>query len=223
MIARSHELVGLYPPFAALPQEELRRTLSELKPMCLEAGTVVFDEMQRCDAFPFVLRGELKVSKRSDAGREIALYTVGAGDACVVSAACVLGSRPYNAFGVAIADCELALMPAHVFDRLMILKPFREAIFALFSQRVVELMMLVEEVAFRKLDQRLARLLATRGPNLEVSHQALADELGTVREMITRTLNAFADRGWVRLTRGSINVLDGTALAQLAAIGSERN
>lgn len=223
MIDRAEELLAVYPALATLSAEELQRAIAALKPMRLAAGTVIFDEMQRCDAFPFVVRGELKVSKRSEAGREIALYTVGAGDACVVSAACVLGNRPYNAIGIVLSDCELALMPASVFDRLMTIKAFREAIFAMFSQRVVDLMMLVEEVAFRKLDQRLARLLVARGPNLEVSHQALADELGTVREIVTRTLNTFADRGWVRLTRGNIQVVDAASLNRLAEIGIERN
>jgi CRP/FNR family transcriptional regulator len=78
-------------------------------------------------------------------------------------------------------------------------------------------MQLVDEVAFRKLDQRLARLLLRRGPLLEISHQRLADELGTVREIVTRTLNALSDRGLVCLNRGSIQVLDKVGLKGICA------
>lgn len=122
----------------------------------LKSGAVVFEELQSCAAFPFVLSGNLRVVKRSENGREIALYDVAPGDACVVSSACLLGSKPYNAVGLVQSDCELLMLPADDFDHLLSIKVFREFIFSLFSKRVLDLMMLVDEVAFRKLDQRHA-------------------------------------------------------------------
>ena len=91
-------------------------------------------------------------------------------------------------------------------------REFREFIFSLFSKRILGLMLLVEEVAFQKLDKRLATLLLRRGGRIDSSHQELADELGTVREMITRLLNSFSDTGLIELSRGRIEIVDEQAL-----------
>ena len=107
------------------------------------------------------------------------------------------------------------MMASDAFENLMGSGIFREYIFSLFSKRVLELMQLVEEVAFKKLDQRLAALLLQRGGTVRMSHQELADELGTVREMITRVLKSFSDSGLIRLRRGQIDLLDQSALKQI--------
>lgn len=203
-----NSLVRLYPVLAEVAPEEIARALRRSKVLRLEAGTQVFEELQGCHAFPFVLTGELRVVKRSESGREISLYAVLPGDACVVSAACLLGNKPYNAVGIVQAACDLVMMPAEEFNQLLGVRAFREFFFSLFSRRVVDLMLLIDEVAFRRLDQRLARLLISKGPSVEASHQHLANELGTVREMVTRTLNDFSQRRWVRLNRGSIQIID---------------
>jgi CRP/FNR family transcriptional regulator len=78
-----------------------------------------------------------------------------------------------------------------------------------FAERIAELMQLVEEVAFHRLDQRLAKLLVARGESIQVTHQALAEELGSVREMVSRLLKGFAVQGLVRLGREQITVIDG--------------
>jgi CRP/FNR family transcriptional regulator len=205
-------LIELYPALGAVPDLQLQHALAHLRCLQLSAGAVVFEELQRCDAFPFVIAGSLRVVKRSESGREISLYEVMPGDACVVSSACLLGNKPYNAVGVVQSECELAMMPAAAFNQLLSIRLFREFIFALFSKRVIELLQLIDAVAFQKLDQRLARLLLKRPPTLETSHQQLADELGTVREMITRTLSSFAERELIRLQRGSIHILDRSGL-----------
>jgi CRP/FNR family transcriptional regulator, anaerobic regulatory protein len=205
-------LLELYPALGTVPDPELRHALAQLRYLQLRAGAVVFEELQSCAAFPFVTAGSLRVVKRSENGREISLYEVMPGDACVVSSACLLGNRPYNAVGVVQADCELAMMPAEAFNQLLSIRVFREFIFSLFSKRVIELLQLIDAVAFQKLDQRLARLLLKRAPMLETSHQQLADELGTVREMITRTLSSFAERELIRLQRGSIHIVDRSGL-----------
>jgi len=214
---RIDSLFELYPALISIPKQDIDALLNNSKLIRLSSGTVVFEELQGCNTFPFVLSGSLKVVQRSATGREISLYNVLPGDACVVSSACLLGNKPYNAVGLVQADCELVMMPAEDFNHLLSIRTFREFIFSLFSKRVLDLMLLVDEIAFRKLDQRLARLLISSGPCIEASHQSLANELGTVREMITRTLNAFSDRQWVRLNRGSIQVVDKQALEKLCA------
>ena len=212
-------LLELYPALTAVPAAQLQAALAHIGCVQLSKGSVVFAELQGCDAFPFVIGGSLRVVKRSESGREISLYEVGPGDTCVVSAACLLGNKPYNAVAVARSDCELAMMPAAAFEQLLSIQTFRQFIFSLFSKRVLDLLQLVDAVAFHRLDQRLARLLLKRAPLLEVSHQQLADELGTVREMITRTLSSFADRDLIRLQRGTVQIIDHAGLESIRAPG----
>lgn len=218
--AHVDKLFEHYPIARLVPKAGILKALANAKVLNLKAGTTVFRELQACHAFPFILKGNIRVMKRSEQGREITLYNVAPGDACVVSAACLLGNKPYNALGLVQSDCQLVAMPGEDFDALMSIKVFREFIFSLFSKRVLGLMQLVDEIAFQKLDQRLAKFLLDNGPNVTISHQALADELGTVREMITRLLNNFADRGMVELKRGSVRVRNPLGLQTMAEISS---
>ena len=181
------------------------------------AGTHLFDEQARCSAFPLVLEGAIRVSKISPQGREILLYRVTPGESCVLSSGCLLGACEYTATGIAEAPVTLIAMPLPLYDRLLAShEPFRRHIFELFAARLAELTLLIEEVAFRRLDQRLAALLLARGPVLHATHQALADELGSVREMVSRLLGSFAERDLVRLRREQVEVIDGVGLKQLA-------
>jgi CRP/FNR family transcriptional regulator, anaerobic regulatory protein len=205
-------LFDLYPVLSEVNKELLRLAFSKAKVVTLKAGTVVFEELQPCNAFPFILMGNIRVFKQSVHGRELSLYTVSPGDACVVTAGCLLGDEPYNAAGMAKTDSVLVMMAASDFEELLGSKVFREFIFSLFSRRISELMQLVEEVAFQRLDRRLASLLLRRGRSIKVSHQELADELGTVREIITRVLKSFADSGLISLGRERIEICDESAL-----------
>jgi CRP/FNR family transcriptional regulator len=205
-------LFSLYPVLAEVDQELLTHVLSNAKVVTLKAGTLIFEELQPCNAFPFILSGNIRVYKQSVNGRELSLYNVTSGDACVVTAGCLLGDEPYNASGLVKMDSILVMMTAHDFENLLSSRVFRKFIFSLFSKRILELMQLVEEVAFQKLDRRLAAFLLRRGRHIEVSHQELADELGTVREMITRLLKSFSDTGLINLGRERIEILDESAL-----------
>jgi CRP/FNR family transcriptional regulator, anaerobic regulatory protein len=209
------QLFNLYPVLSGVDQELLTRVLSDAKLVTLKAGTVIFNELQPCNAFPFILSGNIRVYKHSVNGRELSLYNVAPGDACVVTAGCLLVDEPYNASGLAQMDSVLVMMTANDFENLLSLRVFREFIFSLFSKRISELMQLVEEVAFQKLDSRLASLLLRRGRHIKVSHQELADELGTVREMITRVLKSFSDSGLIALGRERIDILDESALKDI--------
>ncbi len=115
------------------------------------------------------------------------------------------------------------LLPKAVFDEMMGERPFRDFVFHLFAERIADLMQLIEEVAFRKLDQRLAALLLGKGRVLHVTHQQLADELGSVREIVSRLLKGFAEQGFVRLAREQVGIVDAAGLRQLAALGSIRS
>ncbi len=164
-----------------------------------------------------MLEGAIRVSKISDQGREILLYRVTPGESCVLTSGCLLGHIDYAATGIAETAVTLVAVPLPLFEQLLARhEPFRRHIFELFSARLSDLMLLVEAVAFHKLDQRLAALLLARGPTLHTTQQALADELGSVREIISRLLGSFADRGLVQLGREQIDIADAGGLRQLA-------
>jgi len=110
----------------------------------------------------------------------------------------------------------LVLLPQGLFNELLAQAPFRNFIFNLFAERMADLMRLVEEVAFRKLDQRLAALLLGKGRVVHATHQQLADELGSVREMISRLLKGFAELGLVALGREQIEIRDAAGLRRIA-------
>lgn len=186
--------------------------------MTAPAGTVLFDAGNACQALPLVLSGSVRVFKRADNGREISLYRVNPGEICIVTVSCLLGGDAYPATGIAETEIHALALPRPLFLALTENHPpFRQAVFHLFGERLAGLMQLIEEVAFRKLDQRLAALLAGRAPVAQGSHQQLADELGSVREIVSRLLKQFEEQGWVRLGREKVEVLDADALRQCAA------
>ena len=210
------QLLQRFPLFAGLPPERLARLLAEAQLVRAPRGTVLFDARQPCRGFPLVLEGEVRVAKGSRGGREIVLYRVGPGQGCLLSGGCLLGDADYTARAVAEEDVTLLSLPPALFHELMVgFEPFRRFVFGMYGERLAEVMELVEEVAFRRLDARLAQLLVSRGPVLEATQQALADELGSVREIVSRLLRQFEERGWVELARNRVTVRDARALAEL--------
>lgn len=187
------------------------------------AGSLLFGEQQPCSGFPLVLAGQVRVAQRYPNGREMQLYRVGPGDACVLSSSCLLGRTRYPASGFAETDVELALLAPEDFRALIVDDAgFREYVFALFGERLAALLSLVEAVSSQKLDRRLAALLVRRAdeaPTIRATHQAIADELGSVREIVTRLLRTFEEKGWVELGRERIRVADRDALQGLAGSG----
>jgi CRP/FNR family transcriptional regulator len=211
-------LLRRFPVFSQLPCDKLDELLKEAQGLRVPAGGVIFDAGQPCRGFPLVLEGSVRVAMGSASGREILLYRVEAGQACILSGGCLLGHSDYSARGVAEEDVTLLSVPPDLFQSLMVeSEPFRRFVFGMYGERLAEVMELVDEVAFRKLDQRLAQLLVQRGPVMEVTQQKLADELGSVREIVSRLLRSFESRGWVKLERERITVRDARALAKLGA------
>jgi CRP/FNR family transcriptional regulator len=205
-----------FPALAGLPAASLD-TLLRSPVRRMPAGSVLFEADQPCGGFPLVLEGSVRVAKTAPNGREILLYRVDPGDSCILSGSCLLGQRSYSASGIAETDVVVLVIPPALFNELMVQHPpFREYVFGLYGARLAEVMELIEEVAFRRLDTRLAQLLVHRGPVVEATHQKLADELGSVREIVSRLLRSFEQRGWVKLERERVTVLDVKALAALA-------
>lgn len=215
----ARELGTAYPALAGLGEAALVGLLERSQVLEVPAGTPMFGEGSACRQFPLVLEGSIRVAKCSE-GRELPLYRVGPGESCVLTSGCLVGARDYPATGVVELDARLVVLPRAVFEELMQAHaPFRQYVFSLFADRLAELMTLVEAVAFHRLDRRLAATLLGRGRMVAMTHQQLADELGSVREMVTRLLRGFADQGLVRLTRGAIEVRDAAALRRVAEGG----
>ena len=212
-------LTGLYPPLAEIGSELRRRILDNAQTVTVAAGTVLFDEHQPCQGFPFVIKGSVRVVKAGANGRELPLYRVLPGETCVISSSCLLGRIDYNARGVADDETTVVLLPRPLFDELVTAPAFREYVFRLLAERIADLMQLIEEVAFRRLDQRLAALLLGKGRILHTTHQHLADELGSVREIVSRLLKGFSEQGLVTLGREQIEILDPAGLRNLAQAG----
>ncbi len=209
------EPAELYPSLRRV-QPGLSDLGPSLGPIQVPKGTVLFDENAPCQGFPMLLEGEVKVSRSSGDGRSLELYRVVPGELCLVSSACLFRSQPLSARGVTTKPSSLLLIPPSVFTRWLEEPSFRDSVLGLFAERMADLTALVDAVAFRKLDQRLAAALLGRGTVIECTHQSLADELGTVREIVTRLLHRFEREAWLELAREQIRILDAAGLRALA-------
>jgi CRP/FNR family transcriptional regulator len=205
-----------YPAIAGLPSEVQARIAREALSLALPAGSRVFAAGDAPAGFPLVLEGSVRVAKVAAQGRELALYRVGPGEGCILTSSCLLGASPYTAQGVVERATRLLVLPPPLFAALLAHEPFRGFVFRLFSERLADLTELVEAVAFRRLDARLAERLLGRGAKLRITHQQLADELGTVREMVSRVLKSFEEQGLVTLGREQIEIVDPAGLRRLA-------
>ncbi len=215
----STRLLQHYPVLAGLENPALDALLAHANRMSLPPGTVVFDKNQACQGFPLLLDGAIRVIKSAPSGRELQLYRVLPGESCILTSSCLLGHTRYQARGVTETATELLLLPANDFQNLIDDHPaFREYVFHLFSDRLTDLMQLVSAVAFQKLDQRLAALLISKPSPIHATHQSLADELGSAREMVSRLLKGFAEQGWVKLRREHIDILQPDALKQFSML-----
>ena len=218
MIKKSdrQRLVRCYPVLEELPADLLRKVETEAGLIQAPAGRQLFDEGTPCVAYPMLIDGVIRATKNSPEGHEILLYRLNPGETCVITVVALLGGTPYPARAAAETDLTLYGVPRDVFVE-MILKspPFRVFVFQFLSRRMAHLMTLIDDVAFRRLDQRLASRLLRHGETLSVTHQMLADELGTTREVVSRTLEAFQQSGALRLGRKRIEILDRRALDRI--------
>ena len=183
-------------------------------------GTTLFGPDKSPENMLFLLDGTVRVQQVSDTGHEIVLYRIEAGQSCVLTTACLLAYDDYAAAGIAETPVRAAAIPRDVFDDLVAQsKSFRDFVFAAFSKRITDLFLMIEEVAFQKMDVRLAdRLvkLADAEGAVATTHQKLSVELGTAREVVSRQLQEFQRRGWIAQARGRVDLLERGKLEQLA-------
>lgn len=180
-------------------------------------GTIGYSEGMPCNAYVMRLAGKSRVYKLSASGREILLYRVAAGETCVLTTTCLLGGSDYPASTIVEEPIRDVVVPAHIFHQLMIESAiFRRFVMENYGALISDLIVLLDEVAFLNLDARLAKILLDEpGASIKRTHQQLADELGSAREVVSRQLKRFENKGLVSLGRGYIEILDREALRKL--------
>jgi CRP/FNR family transcriptional regulator len=180
------------------------------------AGRDIFIEGDRVGAIALLISGVVRVYKVGETGREITLYRFGLGESCILTANAILSQQSFPAVATVEKDAEAVLIPAETFrDWVSRYDLWRGFVFDLLSQRLSSVMAIVDEVAFRRMDARVASFLLNhsrvRNP-IQVTHQEIASELGSSREVISRLLEDFAERGLIRSGRGEIEILDAEEL-----------
>ena len=198
----------------------VRHTLeSRARVADIPQGTVLFGPGKGPDHLVLLMAGTIRVQQTSESGREIVLYRVHAGESCVLTTACLMAYEDYSAEGIAETDVQVVLIPREVFDDLIARSSeFRRFVFTAFSRRISDLFQVVDQVAFGRMDIRLAeRLIALAQADdvVKATHQQLAVELGTAREVVSRLLQEFQRRGWIEQSRGAITLSDRDALENL--------
>lgn len=194
---------------------------SQSRIVSLPSNTEVFAPEKPAENMMFLLEGTVRVQQVSESGREIVLYRIESGQGCIMTATCLLGHQDYSAQGIAETKLKAVMLAKNVFEELVSNSAiFRSFVFSTFSMRLTELMLIINEVAFRKLDIRLARKLiglSEAGVDIKTTHHQLSTELGTAREVVSRQLQEFQRKGWIGQARGTITIRNKDALIQLVA------
>ncbi len=201
-----------------LEPEAARLVSSRCATVRLGRGERAFRSGEDCAAYLWVTAGTVRVQVVSERGRERVLYRVSPGDSCVLTTSCLFDHEPYAAEGVCETDVTATAIPAGAFrDLLGLSASFRDLVLADYARRVGDMLVMLDAATSRNLGARLAGLLAERsaGP-VTATHQEIAAELGTAREVVSRALKDFERRGLVALSRGRIDVLDAAGLGRLA-------
>ncbi|MFM9938192.1 MAG: Crp/Fnr family transcriptional regulator [Hyphomicrobiaceae bacterium] len=209
-----------FPSLSLLPVAVRDRLIRSSKVVELPEGSRLFGPGQAPESFLLLLDGTVRVQQVSENGREIVLYRVAAGETCALTTACLMGYEDYQAEAISETDVRAVAIARSAFDDLIASSiEFRRFVFTAFSQRVTNLFRVIDEVAFGRIDARLAqRLLQLADPQgrVEATHQQLASELGSAREVISRQLTEFQRRDWIKVLRGSVEISDHAALTRLS-------
>lgn len=202
------------------PQQQ--KTLSDAAyPRHIPAGTVVHRGDMDCLGLLLIRSGQLRIYILSDEGREITIYRLFERDICLFSASCMMASIQFELHIEAEKDTDVFILPPMMYRSLMEESaPIANYTREIMSARFSDVMWLMEQIMWKSFDKRLAAFLleesALDGDCLKITHEKIANHLGTAREVVTRMLRYFQSEGFVRLTRGSIEILDRKGLSALS-------
>lgn len=221
MMELTNTILRLFPTLNEANGKNGINILDHSQQMTIPEGTIIFHQGDQCLNYLLVIAGSVKVITRAENGREIVLYHIGSGGSCVLTTSCLISSEDYPAEGITETDVVALAIPKPIFEQYMgESKAFRKQVFHSYGDRLIKLITLVEEISFAKLDIRLSKYLLHNGSvntPIRTTHQALATELGSAREVISRQLKEFENKGWVNLNRGKIEILNHDALSNLLA------
>lgn len=219
MRAPESSWLDLFPDLRELDDPDWHAALNQAGCATLPAGVTPFREGDACQHYLLVLEGAVRVQKLSESGKEIVLYRVESGQSCILTTACLLSRERYQAEAVTETEVRAVMIPQAAFQRALGSPGFRRFVFASYGERISGLLSLIDAVAFGRMDTRLARTLvdlADERGQVVITHQDLARELGTAREVISRLLKEFERRGLVALGRGRVVLLETEELAREA-------
>lgn len=214
--------LSAFPILAAINDRAWRSARQSARLLRFPSNTILMRPGQPCQGFMLLAQGSVRVYERAENGREIVLYRTRAGEMCVLPLATLVSGVQYDAEAVAEEEVQIVSISVPEFRYAFAnSEDFSRAILAALAQRVGDLMCLVGRVAFQGLDLRLACLLGQhfgqrRTTILNVTHQELARELGTTREVISRLLKEFKRMGCIHLRRGVIELISLQDLARLS-------
>lgn len=205
---------SIFPFLAEAPADFRRSFTASLIPKRIAKGESLAMQADLCSYLPFVAQGSVRVFRVGESGREINLYRIEEGESCVITAFCILNEEAFPAFATAELDTDLFLLPASSFHGWMNRHEFfRSYVFSLFSRRFASILTSIEEIAFGRMDERLATLLLRFDEDeIQRTHQELAHELSTAREVVSRLLKDFERDGLLTLSRGRIRIVDRAGL-----------
>jgi len=213
------QLVVTVPVLSGLDSCRLEQIAKSTQVINLSIGDTLFREGDCCNYYYFIIEGTLRIQKLTSEGNELILYRLGKGQQCNLTNTCLLGGNQYDAEAIAETQAEVLKLPRLAFHQVLEDVPeFREIIFDNIRQGMNNLMNMVEEVTFDNMERRLAVALMKHAGDttrIKITHQSLASELGTAREVVSRLLKEFERHGWVKLYRGAIDILDQKRLSRL--------
>lgn len=217
------EILETFDFYTAAPVAERQTIFDAAVTVHLAEGTAFYQEGDRCGEVGLVARGDIRVFKRMPNGREVTLYHVRDRHPCLINMLSVFLHREAMASAVVDAPTEAVTIRSDIFRNLLTSSaPLQRFVFETMSERLVDVMTLIEEIVVRRMDARLASWLvdgfaASRDGGITITHEEIAAELGTAREVVSRVLKEFEHKGAVRLARGHIVLLDDRLLADAAA------
>ncbi len=218
MISHQSLWEATFPQFIAAKEPMLQALMDAASLVKVPAHQQLFYPGSQCEKYLLVVEGSVKTQLISDQGREMLLYHVHPGDSCVLTTSCLLSGDRYPAEGVTEAEVKAFALPAQAFYRGMEQSAFfREFVFKNFATRLSHVIQRIESIVFNPIDMRLSQLLLTLNtPIIHKTHQELAAELGSAREVVSRHLKRFETYGWIKITRGSIEIMNSAALYELS-------
>ena len=211
-----------FPIWSKLTDDQRQRITQRVVRREVKKGTLLHDGSNECTGLLLVRTGQLRAYILSDEGREITIYRLFDRDMCLFSASCIMRSIQFDITVEAEKDTELWLIPPDVYQSVM----NESAAVANYTNEVMatrfsEVMWLMEQIMWKSLDKRLAAFLTEESAiegreTLKLTHETIAKHLGSHREVITRMLRYFQSEGWVKVSRGTVEILDMDALEGLS-------